>query len=169
MDLRQRTKEQQRELYELVLTAAHRATKSREKAREITQEAFVRVMTTRPWDASKEPSLERHMLGIVKSVLSHERTSKRSDYESRAADEGALLSGGATESAETSGLGRAEREEQKAIAARRTGALRTKLVGHDLELTICDLVAEDVTKPADLVRHTGRTLGEVNSALARIR
>jgi DNA-directed RNA polymerase specialized sigma24 family protein len=148
---------------------AYRITKSQVQAEEIAQETFLRLMTTRPWDESRQPVIERHLFGIIKSLVSHERTSRRSDYESRGAAEHAITSGGETPSAEVRGLERARRERQEAIAAARVRLLRTKPAGHELELMICDLMAEGITKPADLARHTGRSVAEVNVALARIR
>jgi DNA-directed RNA polymerase specialized sigma24 family protein len=169
VDFRDWNKEERRRLYELVLATAYRITKSREKADEITQESFLRLMTTRTWDEGKQPSLERHMLGIVKSLVSHERASKRRDYESRGATELAVISVGAAPSPQERLLDRAARDGEEAVAARRVEALRTKLGSRELELAICDLVAEGVKKPADLAPRLERPVGEVNDALERIR
>jgi hypothetical protein len=170
MDFGERSKEEKRKLFEFVLAMAYRITKSRTHADEIAQETFLRMLTTRPWDESKQPSIERHLAGIVKSLISHDRASKRSDYESEAAANDAALSGNAATSTEERSLERARREDEGAVAARRVAAMRIKLVGRDLELEICDLVADDVPmKPAILVERTGRSLDEVNRALERIR
>jgi Sigma-70 region 2 len=170
MDFRKRSPKEQRELFEFVLAMAYRITKSRTQADEIAQETFLRLLTTRLWDERKEPSIERHLMGIVKSLISHERASKRSDYESEAAAHDAVVSGDAAMSAEARSLDRAQREREEAAAARRVGAVRAKLVGRELELRICDHVADGVPmKPAILVELTGRSLDEVNKALDRVR
>ena len=170
MSLGEMTSEARRVLYVAVLAFAYRITgKSEERAYELTQEAFFRLMTTRLWDPNTQPSLERHMFGIVKSLLSAEHKSKRAEHDEKAGREHALLAGGPTASAETMSLDRARRQRAQETAAQHIAALRAKLAGHDLELSICELMADDVTKPADLVKRLNRTRAEVDAALRRIR
>jgi len=162
------TEDQRRELYEAVLAQAHRITRSRSAADDLAHEALLRLMTTRPWDPRGTTSLERHLFGILKSLLWAERISKRSDYEARAGAEEAAVSE-AGRSAEQVALDRGEQERHEALAAQRVGRLRAKLAGWELELLLCDLVAEDVKKPAELAARSGRSVAEVNAALSRIR
>jgi len=170
MDVREMTVEQRRALYETVLLFASRLTRSEERAEELTQEAFLRLLTTRRWDPKKQPSLERHLFGIVKSLRWAGGKATIRKYEEEAGHEQALLSGGAAPSAETTSIDHAKREREKSIAAQRAGALRAKLAGHDLELSICDLMADDdVAKRSHLAQRLGRSAGEVDKALRRIR
>ena len=169
MDIRDLTEEQRRDLYATVLLYALRITKSRDLAEELTQEAFSRSMTTRRWDPSTQPSLARHMCGIVKSLLSAERKAKRPAIEEQAGREEVLISGSAKPSAETISLEEARRKREQALATRRVEALRARLAGHELELVICDLMTEGTTKPAALARKAERSIDEIRAALRRIR
>jgi DNA-directed RNA polymerase specialized sigma24 family protein len=169
VDIRDLTEEQRRDLHAAVLLYAVRITKSRDLAEELTQEAFSRSMTTRRWDPSTQPSLAMHMCGIVKSLLSAERRAKRHANEEKAAREEVLISGGAKPSAEAISLDDARRKREGTLAARRVEALRARLVGHELELVICDLMTEGTTKPAALARRAERSIDEIRAALRRIR
>ena len=169
MDIRDLTIEENRALHEIVLLAAKSMTKSVVQAEEITQEAYLRALTTRKQNPEKQPSIAKHLAGVARSLLSIERKSARRRVETSAGEEQALLAGGATPSPETLLLDEAQRREDEAEAARHIATLRTKLANHELELAICDHLADDVTKPADLVKLTGRTHAEVDAALRRIR
>jgi DNA-directed RNA polymerase specialized sigma24 family protein len=163
------TPKERYDLQEAVLDFAQKITRSREAAEELTQEALLRLMTTRPWNPLGKTSLERHVCGIVKSLLWAERMSKRPAVERRAMTEHALLAEGG-DSAEAISLDRAERERKEALGAQRVGKLRAKLKGYVLELLILDLMQnEGIRKPAALADRTGRPVGEVNDALERIR
>jgi DNA-directed RNA polymerase specialized sigma24 family protein len=169
VDLRTMTPKERYDLQEAVLDFAQKITRSREAAEELTQEALLRLMTTRPWNPLGKTSLERHVCGIVKSLLWAERMSKRPAVERRAMTEHALLAEGG-DSAEAISLDRAERERKEALGAQRVGKLRAKLKGYVLELLILDLMQnEGIRKPAALADRTGRPVGEVNDALERIR
>jgi DNA-directed RNA polymerase specialized sigma24 family protein len=169
VDIRHLPDEQRRELRETVLSYALRIATSRDQAEELTQEAFLRSMETRVWDPSKQPSLERHMFGIVKSLLFIERKAKRHENEEKAGREEILIAGGAKPSAETISLDDARRKREVTVAARHVGALRARLVGHELELSICDLMTDGVTKAEALARRTGRSIDEIRAARRRIR
>jgi DNA-directed RNA polymerase specialized sigma24 family protein len=170
VDVRKLTEDERRELREVVLLAAYRATRSISAAADLTQEAFLRLDTTRPWDPSRPTSLEQHMLGIIRSLLSHQRASdaKRREFELQAGTEMAYLSD-AGRSAEATRLDRADRVGLEALATKRVAALRVRVAAFELDLRILDLMADDVTKRAELALRTGRSLDEVKTALARIR
>jgi DNA-directed RNA polymerase specialized sigma24 family protein len=72
-------------LYKRVLAFARSRT-DRAHAEEIAQEAFARVLTTRPWSEESGIPLFVHMTGIVRSLLSNERASKRASVEHTVAD-----------------------------------------------------------------------------------
>ena len=130
----------------------------------------MRLDTTRPWDKSRLTSLEKHMFGILKSLLSHQRASDaaRTKLERETETERAVLSD-ARRSPEVISLELARREEEEAIAKRRVAALRASLAGFELDLRILDCMSDGVTKRAHLVSRTGKSLDEVKTALARIR
>ena len=169
MDIRDLTIEENRALYEIVLLAAKAMTKSVVQAEEITQETYLRALTTRKQNPDKQPSTAKHLAGVARSLLSIERKSARRRIETSAGEEQALLAGGATASPETLLLDEAQRRKDETEAARHVATLRTKLADHEFEVAICDHLADDVTKPADLVKLTGRTHAEVDAALRRIR
>ena len=162
--------DERRELHELVLLAAVRLTRSRQLAEDLTQEAFLRLATTRPWDPSRPTSLEQHMFGILKSLLSHERASDaaRRELERKTEIDRAALSE-AGRSAETISLDHARRKKAEDLATTRVAALRAELAGFELDLKILDLMSDGVEKRADLAQRTGRSPDEVKTALARIR
>ena len=183
MNIRDLTKDQRRELYEAVLDLAEKLTgpgrrpasdrDNRERdpvAENLTQEAFLRLDTTRPWDPSHSTTLMQHMFGILKSLLSHEREAdkRRVGFERQAASEQEALSD-AGRSAEVISLDRVRRERAEALAKTRVAELRVRVAGFELDGLILDLMYEGVTKRADLVRRTGRSLDEVKTSLARIR
>src|ERR1019366_5253231 len=68
VDIRKLEKEELEELYEAVLLAAERLTRSATVAEDLTQKTFEALLTTRPWDESRPTSLGRHLYGIVKSL-----------------------------------------------------------------------------------------------------
>jgi DNA-directed RNA polymerase specialized sigma24 family protein len=170
VDIRQLSKEERRELYERILVAACRLTRSRSAAEDLTQEAFLRLDTTRPWDPSRPTTFERHVFGILKSLLSQERASdpKRRELHRQAGTEQAALSNKG-HSPETISLDQAERDGAEALATKRVALLRAKVADFELDLVILDLMSEDVTKRADLVRRTSRSPDQVKTSLARIR
>jgi DNA-directed RNA polymerase specialized sigma24 family protein len=132
VDLRTMTPKERYDLQEAVLDFAEKITRSPEAAEELTQEALLRLMTTRAWDPQGPTSLERHVCGIVKSLLWAERQSKRPKYERLAMAEHVLVADGGR-SAEIMSLDRAEREEKEALGTQRTGKLRAMLKGRALE------------------------------------
>jgi DNA-directed RNA polymerase specialized sigma24 family protein len=162
------TQDEWRQLREVVLTYAYRQTRARARAEDLTQEAFARWMTTRPWNPETEPSLARHLMKVVKSLISNEHTSKRGDYELRAGVEQSLVGGSAVPSAEAMSLERSEAESQRRAAAARLQALREMLTGLDLELRLIDLTAEGVDDRGEQAKATGRTRDQVYEGWRRI-
>jgi DNA-directed RNA polymerase specialized sigma24 family protein len=169
VDVRTMTPKERCELHELVLAFAERITRSRDAAENLVQEAFLRLMTTRPWDPLGKTSLERHMCGIVKSLLWAERISKRPENERLAVAEHALLAEGGR-SAETMSLDRAEREDKETLGSQRVGKLRAMLKGRTLELLVLDVMQnEGLRKPAELATRTGKSAAAIDASLRRIR
>ncbi len=169
MGRRDMTTEEGHALYEAVLVFARRAARSEELAHEITQQAFLRLLTTSPRDPKRHPSIEHHMFGIVRSRLSLARRERRRDYEEEAGREQLELADSETWSPQERSLQWTERERKEAVAARQSEALRARLAGHELELSICDLMSKGVARRSDLVARTGRPDPEVAAALQRIR
>jgi hypothetical protein len=62
-----------------------------------------------------------------------------------------------------------EPSSERAYATRLVGKLRLKLAGRQHDVGICDLMADDTTKPAELAKLLGCTAYEVREALKRIR
>jgi DNA-directed RNA polymerase specialized sigma24 family protein len=170
VDVRTLSTQQRRELYEWALATACRITRSRTAAEDLTHEAFSRLDTTRRWDPGGGTTLQQHIYGILRSLVSHERRadSKRREIELQAQIEAAALSD-AGRSAEATSLDRADREGSKALATERVAKLRARLAGFPLDLLVLDLMTDDVTKRADLAQRTGRSPDEIKTALARIR
>jgi DNA-directed RNA polymerase specialized sigma24 family protein len=169
VDVRTMTPKERYELHELVLAFAERITRSRDAAENLVQEAFLRLMTTRPWDPLGKTTLERHMCGIVKSLLWAERTSKRPEIERLAVAEHVLLAEGGR-SAETMSLDRAEREDKEALGSQRAGKLRAMLKGRKLELLVLDIMQDEgLRKPAELAARTRKSAAAIDVSLRRIR
>ena len=170
VDIRKLTLDERRELYDAVFVVALRLTRCPTMADDLTQEAFLRLDTTRPWDPRGRTSLEQHMFGILKSVLSHERASDAARKErERKTEIDRLALSDAGHSTEVLSLDRARREKEQSLATRRVAALRASLAAFDLDLRIVALMSEGVTKRAHLVERTRGSLDDVKTALARIR
>ena len=168
MDIKTLTKEQQRDLYEVVLLFAQRCRGARDVAEDLTHEAFVLQATTRPWDESRPTSLERHLCGIVRSLAWARRISKKPAIEHQAAMEHIALAQSGR-SAEIVSLGHAERVTDETRATTLVEKLLVKLAGREPETTICGFMADGVTKPSQLALLTSRTAAEISEALKRIR
>jgi len=163
------TQQEWRDLHQAVRTFAFRLTRSHAHADDLTQEAFKRLMTTRAWNPATVPSLAKHMMMIVKSVLSHERQSRQGDLEMQASIEQQTVDGGAARSAEQMSLDQGGRDRSQRSAARRLAALRERLAGFDLELELIDLTQQEVDSRAEQAKRVGRPVGEVYEAWRRIR
>ena len=168
VDIRKLEKVELEELYEAVLLAAVRLTRSPAVAEDLTQKTFEALLTTRPWDESRPTSLVRHLYGIVKSLKWADRVSMARAIEHQAAMEYIALAESGL-SAETMSLDRAAREEQETLAARLVEALRAKLAGRQPETAIADFMAEGINKPAELATRVGLPVKKVYEAIKRIR
>jgi DNA-directed RNA polymerase specialized sigma24 family protein len=168
VDRHPETQDEWRELHEVVMTFAYKQTKSRVRTEELTHEAFARWMTTRKWNPATEPSLAKHLMKIVKSLISNEHTSKRGDYELQAGIEQSIVGRDAAPSAEAMSLEKGEAERKRWAAARRLQALREMLTGLELELQLIDLTAEGVDDRGEQAKATGRTRDQVYEAWRRI-
>jgi DNA-directed RNA polymerase specialized sigma24 family protein len=163
------TKKEWHDLRQAVQAYAERLTLSPDHGDDLTQEAFKRPVTTRPWNSSTEPSLAKHLMKTVKSLLSHERESKQSEYEERAVIEQRTIDGDAARSAEKMSLDRGDLERSQSRAAGQLTALRELLAGHDLELQLIDLTDQGVDSRAEQATSAGATIREVYEAWRRIR
>jgi DNA-directed RNA polymerase specialized sigma24 family protein len=168
VDIDTLSRERRRELWVLVFRLARAATGSNERAEDLTQKTFIRLGTTSPW-APGDNSLEAHLGGILKSVYSNEAASdvKRRKLERRYAAEQAVLSE-VVPSPEVALLAE-EPSPGRINAVRLVEKLRLKLAGRQPDAAICDLMADDTTKPAHMAKVLGCTPHEVREALKRIR
>jgi DNA-directed RNA polymerase specialized sigma24 family protein len=169
VDIRTFDPKRRRDLWVLVFKAAIKLTRSEARAADLTQQTFLRLLTTSPWSEGGIP-IEAHLIGILSSVYSHEAAShvKRRELELRYAKDQEETAEPAP-SPEGAILDHAERVTEKDRALDRVDKLRVKLAGRQPELAICDFMADGVTKPSQLAVLTGRSVYEVNEALRRIR
>jgi DNA-directed RNA polymerase specialized sigma24 family protein len=164
-------KQRLRDLYVTVLAVAMKLTHSKAQAEDLTQTVFERLASTRPLEADvpREEAV-RHALGVLKSVLSAERASARSQRERERIVGGEWAAAStAGHSAEVLSLERARRERDEGLASRRVAALRARLAGHPLELAVLDRMQDDVTKAAAIAEELERPVKDIYEALARIR
>ncbi len=168
MDLGTLDRERRNELWLFVFRLGKATTGSSERAEDLTQKTFLRLATTSPW-APGGIAIEAHLAGIFKSVYSNEVASevKRRKLERRYVAEQAALSG-VVRSPEDVMLAE-EPSSERANAMRLVGKLRVKLAGRRPEIAICDLMADDTTKPAHVAKALGCTAHEVRESLKRIR
>jgi DNA-directed RNA polymerase specialized sigma24 family protein len=170
VDIRTITEEERRKVYRSVMLMALAVTRSREEARELTQQAFLLLCTTRPW-REEGPPFNVHMAGIVRSLAHHERLKRdrRLERDGRYVNESALFTDEKRQSAEVMSLAHARRKTEAQQARDDVADIRARLGDGAFELTILDLMAEGVKRPEHLVERTGRPDTAVKVALARIR
>ena len=168
MDLETLDSDRRKQLWLFVFRVARAATMSGERAKDLTQKTFLRLATTSPWTPGKI-TLEAHLGGILQSVYSHEVASavQQRALERRYMEEQAALAEpvGSPEAAMLD----AEPSSERPHATRLVAELRLKLAGRQPDVAICDLMADDTTKPAELAKLLGCTAYEVREALKRIR
>jgi DNA-directed RNA polymerase specialized sigma24 family protein len=164
-------------LYKRVLEFARTRT-GPAHAEEIAQEAFSRVLTTRPWDEGSGIPLFVHMTGIVRSILSNERTSKRAGVEHAVGDvelaftgvePGGLPAGAVTPSAEDEHLARASVLQRPQEPSAAIGALVKRFSSSPLELAVLGAWLDGITKPSAIAEHTKYEVDDVYVAIRRIR
>ena len=131
----------------------------------------MRLKTTRPWDSTTEPSLARHLMKTVKSLLFHDRKAAvaRHEREGAAVVEQQTLGGKAAPSPEQTVVEQGARERSRLSAAEQLAELRERLAGHALELAIIDLVDEGILDRGEQAERTRCTKDQVYEAWRRIR
>lgn len=174
MDTEELSPEEQSELYVALLDTVKPLVRSTFARTALVHEVFVLLHSTRPWPKERTKPLpehaKEHALVVLKDVVSRGRAPARARRVAEArfsAEEATLRPRGRSHEAET--IERGEAEDGRARDARRVAELRRALVGHDLDLEICNLMARGVTKREHIVDETGRSAEEVKTALARIR
>jgi DNA-directed RNA polymerase specialized sigma24 family protein len=158
------TADELKDLYEDAWAFAYRLTKSKDLAYEITQTSFMLFYTTRRWNPDGPVPLARHVLGIVKSVVSHRRTAKGPKREAEAAATFLSAGGDTARSAEEANLEHAEYERGRAGAESVLEKLRAKLAGNDVALRRLEVMASSVDKPAEQARALKVSVEEVYRA-----
>ncbi len=156
------------DLSTMVLEFLLRRTHNRDLASEVAQGTFLLLLTTRPWQPAEQPSLERHLLGIARSTLSHARTNRRAYYERDAASEGAHVGHGLALDPEGMHRAAADEARRERQWPRRLALLRARLASHPLELQLLELTLEGVDEPRELAERTGRRPAEIYRARERI-
>src|SRR5579863_3865053 len=79
------TKEELRTAYVAALSFATSRTRSKQKAKDVVHDAYEKTRKTRTWDAGRV-SFEVHLVGVVRSLLSHEQETVAIGHEGAAAD-----------------------------------------------------------------------------------
>ena len=69
------TREEAREAYEAAMAVAVAMMRAKEPATDLVQEAFERMLTTRPW-ARAQRTFAQHAMNVVRSLALHARASK---------------------------------------------------------------------------------------------
>jgi len=159
------TKEEARAALVAAMTAALGMTRSRRLAEEIVQDAFERVMTTRPW-SRKERTFEQHMVGTVWSLVSHEFASKRSEHDAEAHDGFHREEAGqSAASPEDKMLDRAEQENRWASADEELDALAESVAGHPAAREVLRCRREHgLTKASEIAARIGLPVEQVYRA-----
>jgi DNA-directed RNA polymerase specialized sigma24 family protein len=158
------SKTEVRAAYEAALAYAIKMTRSRERAQEVVQDAFDRVLTTRPWNPDKVP-FEVHMIGIVRSLLDAVFHSAAARHEAQAA-EGfhAEVVGRSSLSAEDRALAHAETEMRREAAARDLERLAQRVADHPVAPGVLRCRGDGITKAADIARELGVPVEQVYRA-----
>jgi DNA-directed RNA polymerase specialized sigma24 family protein len=159
------TREEVRDAIKAATAAALAITKSRQLADELVQDAFERVLTTRPWSRDKGP-FDRHLVGAVSSLASHGWASKRPEQDLRA-HEGFQqeVVGLTAPSPETKTLERAEEEDAQARAEAELDALEASVAGNDAAVAVLRCRREHaLTKAADIAAKLGMPQPQVYRA-----
>jgi DNA-directed RNA polymerase specialized sigma24 family protein len=160
-----------------VLDLGLRVTESNARADDIRQEAYVRLLTTRPWTPERGTPFVRHMLSTASSILKHENKAqhRRKGYEAHGGAQYKRDRGIATPAPEQDMIEHAQRLRSRDRAVRVIAELRRRLAGFPLELRLIDHAAQAEASgdagetPAELATILGATVEEIYRARARIR
>lgn len=145
------SKTEVRAAYEAALAFALRMTRSKDRAQEVVQEAFERVLTTRPW--KRNVPFEVHLIGVVRSLLDTLFHSAASRHEAEAG-EGfhREVVGRSTASAEERALEHAESEMRRETAARELELLAEQVADDPVAPGVLRCRGNGVTKAADIAK-----------------
>ena len=145
------TKDQMRALVELAQSVARAITKSDSQADNIVQTTFELLLTTRRWD-SKKP-LEAHVVGIVRSLISHAYAKEKSTRPAQA-HEGFHYEnvGHHSPSPEDKTLDASADEQKQSRATRELDELAATVAKHPLAPRVLQKRVEGLTKAADIAR-----------------
>jgi hypothetical protein len=174
--------EQWRDIDATVTIYARRVTQGAHAlASDLVQEAYARLLTTRPWNPVTQPRLEFHLMGVVRSLLGDHYRQARRESVARVArrppggapgeesDDEALEEVPAS-SPEKKMLDRAQAEARETRDDRRFRELHERLAarGCELELQLLELTLEGVDGASEQAERLGRPVTEVYRARARI-
>lgn len=153
-----------RAAYEAALAYAIKLTRSRERAQELVQTAFDRVLSTRTWDPAKLP-FDVYVIGVVRSLLNIEHRSAAPRNEA-AAGEGfhQEVVGRSTPSAEDKALEHAEAEMRRERAVRDLERLGQRVADHPVAPGVLRCRGDGIIKAADIARELGVSVEQVYRA-----
>jgi DNA-directed RNA polymerase specialized sigma24 family protein len=157
------TKDQMRALVELAQSVARAITKSDSQADNIVQTTFELLLTTRRWD-SKKP-LEAHVVGIVRSLISHAYAKEKSTRPAQA-HEGFHYEnvGHHSPSPEDKTLDASADEQKQSRATRELDELAARVAKHPLAPRVLQKRVEGLTKAADIAHALDVNVEEVYRA-----
>jgi DNA-directed RNA polymerase specialized sigma24 family protein len=152
-----------RVLFELAYSVARAITKSDSQADNIVQTTFELLLTTRRWDGKKP--LEAHVVGIVKSLISHAYAKEKSTRPARA-HEGFHYEnvGHHSPSPEDKTLDASADEQKQSRATRELEELGAKVAKHPLAPSVLEKRRQGLTKAADIAQALGVNVEDVYRA-----
>jgi DNA-directed RNA polymerase specialized sigma24 family protein len=157
------TKDQIRALVELAQSVARAITKSDSQSDNIVQTTFELLLTTRRWDGKKP--LEAHVVGIVKSLISHAYAKEKSTRPAQA-HEGFHYEnvGHHSPSPEDKTLDASADEQKQSRATRELDELAAAIAKHPLAPRVLEKRRDGLTKAADIAQALGVNVEEVYRA-----
>ena len=157
------TKDQMRALVELASSVARAITKSESQTDNIVQTTFERLLTTRRWDGKKP--LEAHVVGIVRSLISHAYSTEKSTRPAQAhAGFHYEHAGHHSPSPEDKTLDTSADKQKQSRAVRELDELAATIAKHPLAPRVLEKRRDGLTKAADIAQALGVSVGEVYRA-----
>jgi hypothetical protein len=155
---------------ETAILVATRRLKSAPRARQLVSDVFTKLTRTRRWDSSRGPLL-RHVLGALKSELSHQNTSKEPEREEIAHETfHREVRPDRVESAEELHLERGDAEVRRDRAARELEQLEARVANLPVASAILRLQREQgIHKPAEMAEALKVPVRDVYRALEMLR